>query len=96
MVPPTGTFGSPHDGPLVLEFYVNGRLKKKSGNERCWYRGINYSSLRNLFHFVSRGWVPGDPKIHMMRNWRKDKKDWGGNMGEDKINNITAPQQHYR
>jgi hypothetical protein len=28
----------------------------------------------------------------MIRNWRKDKKDWGGNMGEEKINNTTAPK----
>ena len=86
-----GTFGSPHDGPLVLDFYVDGRLKRKSGNERCWYRETSYYSLHNLFTFVTRGWQPGDPKRHMLRNWRRDKKDWGGNMGEEKINNATAP-----
>ena len=53
--------------------------------------GTSYYSLHNLFTFVTRGWQPGDPKRHMLRNWRRDKKDWGGNMGEEKINNVTAP-----
>ena len=27
-----------HDGPLQLEFFGNGKLKSKKGNEMCWYR----------------------------------------------------------
>ena len=27
-----------HDGPLLLEFFGNGKLKSKKGNEMCWYR----------------------------------------------------------
>ena len=79
-----------HDGPLLLEFFGNGKLKSKKGNEMCWYRQHSLS-LHNLFEFITRGWQPG-AEINMVRNWRCDKKHWGGNMGESKINTATALQ----
>ena len=33
-----------HDGPLQLEFFVNGKLKSKKGNEMCWYRQNSFSA----------------------------------------------------
>ena len=30
-----------HDGPLLLEFFGNGKLKSKKGNEMCWYRQLS-------------------------------------------------------
>ena len=51
----------------------------------------NTSFLHNLFEFITRGWQPG-AEINMVRNWRCDKKHWGGNMGESKINTATALQ----
>ena len=72
--------------PLKIVFDAKSNLKRRVGNERCWYRVR--VALLNLFLFVS-GDMGGDKNL--MRHWTGRAKGFGHqNVSEKHIRSVTV------